>query len=298
MRVLIGPSSFGDLDDAPLRRLEDAGCEVVSNPYKRRYTKEETIALLQDIDGLIAGLEPLDRDVLASVAQRLKVVSRCGSGMSNVDEPAAKELGIKVYNTPNGPTEAVAEMTIGCLLSVMRQVHIMNASLHKGDWNKQIGYQLQGKTVAIVGCGRIGRRVAELLQPFGVTLLLVDPNVTDVATVGFEVALAVADVLLFHLAGDVCLLDTAAFSCMKEGVIVCNAARGTIIDEAALIAALKSGRVAGAWLDALPSEPYRGPLQDFDQVILTPHVASYTREGRLNMEMECVENVLRGLGLR
>jgi len=297
LRVLIGPSSFGDLDDAPLKRLEEAGCEVVPNPYKRRYTKEETINLLQGMDGLIAGLEPLDREVLASAANRLKVVSRCGSGMSNVDEMAAEELGVKVYNTPNGPTEAVAELTIGCLLSVMRQVQIMNASLHKGDWNKQIGHQLQSKTVAIVGYGRIGRRVAELLVPFGVTLLIVDPYVTDVATVDFDVALKEADILLFHLSGDDCLLNPAAFLKMKDGMVVCNAARGSVIEERPLIDALKVGKVAGAWLDALPKEPYAGRLQDFEQVLLTPHVASYTSEGRLNMEMECAENLLKGLGL-
>ncbi|NCD34509.1 MAG: hydroxyacid dehydrogenase [Spartobacteria bacterium] len=295
MRVLIGPSSYGALDDAPLKLLEEAGCEIVHNPYKRRYTKEETFALLQGIDGLIAGLEPLDREVLSAVVPQLKVISRCGSGMSNVDESAAAELGVKVFNTPNGPTEAVAEMTLGCLLSVMRQVQIMNASLHKGDWNKQIGHQLQGKTVAIVGYGRIGRRVAELLQPFGVTLLIVDPHVTDAATVNFEVALKEADILLFHLAGDVCLLDAAAFQKMKAGMIICNAARGSIIDEHALVDALKRGKVVGAWLDALPKEPYTGRLQDFEQVMLTPHVASYTREGRLNMEMECAENLIRGL---
>ena len=295
MNVLIGPSSFGALDDAPLKRLESAGCELVPNPYKRRYTKDETMELLLGIDGLIAGLEPLDREVMESTNGCLKVISRCGSGMSNVDESAAAELGIKVFNTPNGPTEAVAEMTLGCLLSVMRQVQIMNASLHKGDWNKQIGHQLQGKTVAIVGYGRIGRRVAELLAPFGVNILIVDPYVNDVATVDLDGALPVADILLCHLAGDECVLDQAAFAKMKKGVVVCNAARGGTVDEAALIDGLKSGMVSGAWLDALPREPYAGRLQAFDQVILTPHVGSYTLEGRLNMEMECAENLIHGL---
>ena len=295
MKVLIGPSSFAESDALPLERLEQAGMEIVPNPYKRRYVKEEIMRLLEGVDGLVAGLEPLDREVLKSAKKSLKVISRCGAGMSNVDQSAASEFGIKVFNTPNGPTEAVAEMTVGCLLAVMRQVSQMNASLHAGSWDKRIGFQLQGKTVAIVGYGRIGRRVAELLKPFGVDLLVVDPHVTDVPSVSLAEALPVSDVILLHLSGETCVLDAAAFSVMKRGVFLCNAARGGAVDEAALVAALESGDVAGAWLDALPKEPYSGALQHFEQVMLTPHVASYTVEGRLNMELECVENLLRGL---
>ncbi len=296
MNVLIGPSSFGEPDPAPLRRLEQAGLTIVPNPWRRRYTKEEIIALLHGIDGLIAGLEPLDRDVLAS-APSLKVVSRCGAGMSNVDQQAARELRIQVFNTPNGPTEAVAEMTLGCLLAVMRQAAAMSESLHAGRWDKRTGSQLQGKTVAIVGYGRIGRRVAELLTPFGIKKLIVDPQAASEGAMPLTEVLPQADVILLHLSGETCVLDAAAFARMKRGVFICNAARGGAVDEAALIEALNNGTVAGAWLDALPKEPYSGELCRFGQVLLTPHCASYTAEGRLNMEMECVENLIRGMGL-
>lgn len=293
-KILIGPSSFGALNEAPLKLMKEAGFEIVPNPYKRRYTKDEIINLLDGIDGLIAGLEPLDREVMKSTKGKLKVISRCGSGMSNVDQDAADKLEIKVFNTPNGPTESVAEMTLCNLLAVMRRVQIMNASLHAGEWNKQIGNLLQHKTVAMVGYGRIGRRVAELLSPFQVELLIVDPYVTDVETIPMEEALPTADIFLFHLAGEECLLDADAFAQMKDGVIICNAARGGTVDEHALVDALTSGKVAAAWLDALPREPYEGPLQNFPQVILTPHVSSYTLEGRLNMEMECARNLING----
>ncbi|MDD4737169.1 MAG: NAD(P)-dependent oxidoreductase [Kiritimatiellae bacterium] len=297
MNVLIGPSSFGEQNDRPLRRLREAGCHILPNPYKRRYVKEEIIRLLAGVDGLIAGLEPLDREVLESARGTLKVISRCGAGMSNVDQAAAKEFGIQVFNTPNGPTESVAEMTVGCLLAVMRQVAVMNAALHEGKWDKRTGSLLQGKTVAMVGYGRIGRRVAELLVPFGVNRLVVDPHAADTPTVSLDAALPQADVVLLHLSGESCVLDVDAFSRLKPGAFLCNAARGGAVDEAALVAALDSGVVAGAWLDALPKEPYAGPLQSYEQVLLTPHVASYTVEGRLNMELECVENLIRGLAL-
>jgi len=174
--ILIGPSSFAELDQSPLQKLSDAGYNIIDNPYKRRLTKLELKELLKDdVCGIIAGLEPFDRDVLKSA--KLKVISRVGSGLSNVDLESCEELGIKVCSTPNGPTEAVAELTLGGLLGMLRMIPQMNASLHEGKWEKQIGTQLKGKTVLIVGYGRIGRRVAELLRPFAVKLLIVDPNI-------------------------------------------------------------------------------------------------------------------------
>ncbi len=296
-RTLIGPSSFGALDDRPLRKLRDRGCEIVPNPVGRRYTKPEIISLLDGIDGLIAGLEPLDREVLSG--SELKVVSRCGSGVSNVDLEAAEELGIVVCNTPDGPTQAVAEMTLGALLSISRHMHIMNRSLHDGRWDKRIGGQLADKNVAIVGYGRIGRRFAALLAPFDVDVMVVDPYI-DVSnghgrSTSLDEALETADVISLHLSGEQCILDTSAFNKMRSGVLVLNAARGGNVDEQALVDALESGTVAAAWLDSLPREPYEGPLTQYEQVLLTPHAASYTREGRLNMEMQCVENLLQHL---
>ena len=299
MKVLIGPSSFGESDDTPLALLRDAGLEIVPNPWKRRYTKAEIITLLQGIQGLIAGLEPLDADVLGQ-AHGLKVISRCGAGMSNVDLKEAARLGIAVFNTPDGPKDSVAELTVGAILAGLRHLPQVNASLHAGNWDKRIGRLLGAQTVAVVGCGRIGRRVIALLRGFGCRILGVDPHVTaapeGVEMTALNEALPLADVVTLHLSGEECVLTREAFARMKPGVFVCNAARGGNVDEAALADALRAGTVAGAWLDALSAEPYKGPLQAFDQVILTPHVASYTVEGRKRMEMDCARNLLRGLG--
>src|SRR5262249_43371095 len=118
IKVLLGPSSFAEQDEGPLRKLAQNDCRVVPNPFKRKLTKQELVDLLkEDVDGIIAGLEPLDRDVLES--SRLKVISRCGSGLSNVDMDSAKRLGIKVFSTPSGPTQAVAELTVGALLALL-----------------------------------------------------------------------------------------------------------------------------------------------------------------------------------
>jgi D-3-phosphoglycerate dehydrogenase len=141
-KILIGPSSFAAVDHAPMSRLTESGCSVIVNPYKRKLTKDELITLLSEgVTGLIAGLEPLDGDVLGRSS--LKVISRCGSGMSNVDTVAAGKLGIKVFSTPFGPTNAVAELTIACLLALLREIPQITNSMHMRKWDKKTGSELR-----------------------------------------------------------------------------------------------------------------------------------------------------------
>lgn len=295
-KIVLGPSSFAEIDKTPLNRLLAAGYEIVDNPFKRKLTKTELLELLtSDVVGIIAGLEPLDREVLER--SKLRVVSRVGSGISNVDLQAAQELGIAVRSTPNGPTQAVAELTLGALLSLLRMIPLMDQALHRGEWSKKIGTQLEGKTVAIIGFGRIGRRVAELLAPFRVKLIVVDPNLTDSAAADFsrlplEQALPLADIITLHSSGEECLIGTRAFALMKTGAVILNVARGGLIDEECLVKALEEGKIAGAWIDTFKKEPYTGPLCRFPNVILTPHIGSYTLDCRKQMETEAVDNLL------
>ncbi|MFC1462393.1 NAD(P)-dependent oxidoreductase [Verrucomicrobiota bacterium] len=296
-KVLVSPSSFGKLDPAPLEALSGTGLEVVNNPYGRRLTKGEVIGLLVEVCGIVAGLEPLDEDVMTK--SDLKVISRCGSGMSNVDQDAAARLGIEVYSTPYGPTEAVAELTLGALLGLLRHVPRMDRSLHEGKWDKRIGVQLQGKTVTIIGYGRIGRRVAEVMQPFDVSILVVDPFLdgqdVEHPVMALEEALPQADIVSLHLSGEEQVLGEKEFAAMKEGVYLLNGARGGLVDEECLVKNLESGKVAGAWIDAFGVEPYEGPLTGFDQVVLTPHIGSYALECRRSMEMESAMNLINAL---
>ncbi len=297
-KVLITTSSFGKADRAPLQRLEDAGCDITLNPYSRRLTKEQATELLREggYDGLIAGVEPLDRDVLE--ASSLEVLSRCGSGMSNVDEEAARDLGIAVYSTPEGPTQSVAEMTLAACLALLRSVREKDRAVREGQWDKTPGRQLGSLTVAVVGFGRIGRRTADLYRAFGADVLAVDPaydgEVDGVPMVSLEEALRAADVVSLHAAGETQLIGGEELAMMKDDAFLLNAGRGGLIDENALREALKEGRLAGAWLDVFTDEPYGGPLTKVDNVLLTPHVGSYTIEGRRNMEMQAAENLLDG----
>ena len=294
-KVLLGPSTFAELDYSPLKRLASAGFSVVENHFKRKLTKAELIDLLtEDVEGLIAGLEPLDHEVMRK--SNLRVISRCGSGMSNVDVDAAKGLGIKVCSTPDGPTTAVAELTIGAMISLLRMIPLMDHSLRQGSWNKLIGTQLAGKTVAIIGFGRIGRRVARLLSAFNSRILVIDPFLNEAdeefPVLKLEDALPQADIVTLHASGETTIISKKEFGLIKPGAFLLNAARGGLIDENDMAESLREGRIQGAWIDTFGREPYKGPLTGFEQVILTPHVGSYTLECRRAMEMESVENLI------
>ncbi len=296
-KILIGPSSFGDASPAPVELMQSAGYEVIDNPFKRRLTKEELLDLLPGITGLIAGLEPLDRDVLSKCD--LKALSRVGSGMSNVDQDAAKELGVAVSNTPDGPTLAVAELTVGSLFNLLRQTSAMDRAMRNGKWDKRMGRQMKDLTVSVVGFGRIGRKTGELLKALGVNVIAVDPFLTE-APEGFELkplheALAQSDAVSLHASGEDTLLGKDEFASMKEGIYLLNPARGGLIDYDSLFEGLDSGKVAGVWADAHPEEPYDGKLLQYDQALLTPHIGSYSLEGRIKMEMDAAQNLLDDL---
>jgi len=299
--VAIGPSSFAEADPAPRKLLEAHGIEVKENPFGRRLTEEEIIAHLEGVDGLIAGLEPLNRKVLESAQPQLRAVARVGIGMDNVDQDGAAALEIRVSNTPDPPIRAVAEATLAALLSLSRKLTQLNGDLHERTWKKAIGMGLYQTPVLLIGYGRIGRRTGELLRAFGARLLIHDPFV-DPATlahgeelVGLHEGLAKADVVSLHAAGDNCILGGPEFDAMRDGVLLLNSARGGLVNEDALVAALDSGKVGGVWFDAFWKEPYDGPLCDYGQALLTPHTATYTLQCRLEMETAAVENLLRDL---
>ena len=258
-------------------------------------------SLLEGIEGVIAGLEEYDYEILSQ--SKLKVISRCGSGISNIDLNGARELNISVYNTPDGPTQSVAELTIGCLLTLIRDVSKTNNLMHRGKWKKVTGHQLKDMKVLLIGFGRIGRCVGKILDVIGAEILVFDPFLSDdeipknFTKIELNNGIKVADVISLHSSGEDLILGGEEFNLMKEGVFILNVARGGLIDEKELEKALNSGKVKGAWIDTFDNEPYTGSLTKYDQVILTPHIGSYTIEGRKKMELDAVQNLIRGLEL-
>ena len=300
--LVISTSSFDIDNNPPIQHLLQQGMQIITNPHRRKLTEDEIIELLSSgAVGLIAGIEPLTERVFQS-AKNLRVISRCGAGLDSVDLVAAKNHGITVLNTPEAPAQAVAELTMGFILSLLRQISQIDQSVRQGEWPRTQGRLLAAQTVGIIGLGHIGRRVARLCQAFEANVIVHDPYAnqvpTGVALMPLEQLLATADIITLHLpyAPDTHhLLNAKAFATMKPEAIVINAARGGLVDENALAEALQTGKLSAAALDVFEQEPYHGPLIECGNIILTSHVGSLARESRQRMEIEAAENLLQGL---
>ncbi|MBI5050045.1 MAG: phosphoglycerate dehydrogenase [Nitrospirae bacterium] len=295
MKVFISTSSFAKDDNRPLDMLKKAGLEISLNPYGRKLSEDEIRGFLHDVDYLIAGTEPLIHRVLES-AKRLKVISRCGTGLDNVDIKAADKLGIKVYNTPYGPTQSVAELTIGLMIDMLRRISKMDRDIRSGVWEKYTGNLLSEKKVGIIGFGKIGQKVAELLMPFGCEIVCYDIRTEDkelkIKIASLDEILRTSDIISIHVSSKEQIIGREEFKKIKKGAWIINVSRGGVIDEAELYKALKEGHLSGAALDVFEREPYTGPLKELDNVILTPHTASATFRARAEMAQIACDNVL------
>ncbi len=300
MQVLISTSSFNLDNFAQLSDLKKAGVEVKLNPFAARLTEEQVIDLLgTDTIGLIAGLEPLTQNVLKS-AKSLKVIARVGTGLDSVDLVAAKELGITVLNTPDAPTKAVAELTIAHILGLLRNVSQADRQVRVGVWKGLMGSLLETKTVGIVGFGRIGKRVATLLSAFGASVIISDAQVeqSDYPNIELDELCIKSDILSLHLPYNEAthhIINEKNLNLMKKGSYIVNISRGGLVDETALLAALKSGHLAGAALDCFEQEPYEGELRNLETVQITAHMGSYARETRDLMEQEASRLLVNAL---
>lgn len=295
MKVVVGASSFASDSDKAINLLLERGIEVVKNPYGRKLTEDEIIAHLDGADGLLAGLEPLTERVFAASPQ-LKAVARIGIGMDSVDKDAAARHGVKVSNTPDGPTEAVAEMTAAALLTIAHRIVPSNNDIHAGVWKKRMGFSVNGAKVFIIGYGRIGRRTADKLKALGAEIAVYDKFNSDISTCTLEEGLKWADVVSLHAAGNELILSEKELDLCKKGVVILNSARGGLIDEQALAQRLSSGDVGAFWGDALWQEPYKGALIGCENAILTPHISTYSTRCREDMETAAVMNLLEDLG--
>ncbi len=285
--------------------LAEAGLEVVE---RAGLAGDELASALRDCDALIvrSGTEVTAEAIAA--ADRLKVIGRAGAGVDNIDLDAATRRGIVVMNTPGGNTVSACELTLAMMLALARRLPQATARVKAGEWPRKEfqGVELQGKRLGIIGLGRIGSEVARRAQAFGMEVVAYDPYVPaerarrlEIRPVALAELLATSDVITIHTPGSADtdgLLDAAAFAAMKDGVLLVNCARGSIVDEAALAEALRRGTVAGAALDVFRTEPPSdNPLLAFDQVIATPHVGATTLEAQANVATEIARQVVDAL---
>jgi D-3-phosphoglycerate dehydrogenase len=255
--------------------------------------RAQLLDAITDVDAvLVRSATRIDAAALAA-AQRLKVVARAGVGLDNIDVPAATKAGVMVVNAPTSNIVSAAEHAIALLLAIARNVAPANAALKRGEWNRSryTGVELLDKVVGVVGLGRIGVLVAQRLAAFGVSLLAYDPYVqaaraahVGVRLVPLDELLRESDFITVHLPKTpetIGLIGEEQLRLVKPGVRIINAARGGIVDEQALYAALKEGRVAGAALDVFAQEPCTdSPLFEFDSVLVTPHLGASTHEAQ------------------
>jgi len=303
-KVLITTSSFSLGNFAQAKSLHDAGISIEVNPHGRRLSEDEVAELVAtDVIAILAGLEPLTDRVL-SKAKSLRVIARCGTGLDSVDLQAASRLGIDVFNTPDAPTQAVAELTIAHMLNSLRHISTTDSNMRSGKWTPTMGSLLATKTVGLIGVGRIGSAVAKLAQAFGARVIGFDPVVSShnsVELLSLDEVLNQSDIVSLHVPiNDQThhIVNASAISRMKPGSIVVNVSRGGLIDESALHDALKSQHLSGAALDCFEDEPYSGPLLQLPGVHVTAHMGSYARETRDLMEVEASTNLVNGLRKR
>lgn len=302
--ILITTWPFAVTDKRPLRALQRAGFRVLEPARRKKIklTADEVRHWLARADGVIAGTEKFDTRMLAAAGPRLRFISRVGIGVDNLDFHACARHGIAVAYTPGASTEAVAELALGLMLDCLRGVTGADAGVRTGNWSRFIGRELAAQTVGIIGLGRIGRRVAQLLQPFGCRVLANDlkPDrafarrhgitLTTKARIYREAGVVTLHVPLTPLTRG--LVDAATLKKMRRGSVLINTARGGLVDEPALAAALKRGHLAAAGLDVFAQEPYHGALARLPQVVLTAHMGSCTDRSRVAMETGAVNNLL------
>ncbi len=293
------------LAEAGLEILRQAGMEVDElDPDERSRLPE----MIPEYDALVVrSMTRVDRALLEA-GSRLRVVGRAGIGVDNVDVAAATERGILVVNAPTANLVSATEHTFALLLALVRNVPPANASLRRGEWKRKqfLGSELQGKVLGVVGLGRIGQGVAMRARAFGMEIAAYDPFLDSAAARRLEVELTDLDALLAR--ADVVtlhtpltdqtrgLIDADRIASMKQGAILVNCARGGIVDEGALLAALEEGRLAGAALDVFSEEPPSDPrLVEHPRVVATPHIGAQTREAQRRVATETAKMLLAAL---
>ncbi|MDD6794490.1 MAG: D-2-hydroxyacid dehydrogenase [Clostridiaceae bacterium] len=287
------------LEAAAIKELQDAGVEVVNEHIEAEVLGEE----LKSFDGVVVrSATKITKDILDKEdGGKLKLVVRAGVGVDNIDLVAAKDKGITVRNTPNASSNSVAELALAHMFAVARFVNISNVTMRNGEWNKKKykGVELSGKTLGIIGMGRIGRSLAEKATSLGMTVVYTDlfGKQENLPYDFYEMKdlLGKADFISLHVPYDKtkgALIGEEEFKAMKDGVYLVNCARGKVVDEKALLDALNSGKVAGAAVDVFEQEPtLNEELVNHPNVSVTPHIGASTKEAQDRIGKEVASTI-------
>lgn len=298
--LLITARSFGFASNRAMEALHAIPGLVVEKPkHTAAFNEEQMCELVPGRDAVIVGTDRVSAKVIAA-ADRLKVIAKHGVGVDNIDVAAATEVGIIVTNLPGMNDLAVADMAFGLLIALSRGIGLVNNRIKNRDWSKVLSHDVSGKTLGIIGTGRIGQAMIRRALAFDMTVIAydVEPNNEAAEALGFvyvpfEELIASADFISLHVPlrpGTEGLIGAAELARMKPTAYLINTSRGGVVDEEALLKALKEGTIAGAALDVYSSSfPERKEVYELENLIVTPHIAAYTYETLESMDMALVE---------
>ena len=304
-KVLVTPRSYGKNNPALFAMLKDAGYEVVGNETGGIMSKEQILGAIPDCVGVILGVDPFDADVIAA-APKLRAIAKYGVGVDNIDLEAAKARGIKVSRTVGANSEAVADYALALMLALSRKVLPIDKRCRQGDWGKITTIDVSRKTLGLFGLGAIGRHVARRAQGFSMKVMAYDvcwdedyARANGIERAEPERIFREADFISLHLpllpeTRD--FIGEAEIALMKPTAVLINTARGGLIDENALLKALKENRIWGAGIDAFMHEPPEDKMWfELDNVVLGSHCAASTVGATENMGTMATENLIRDL---
>lgn len=294
------------LHERAIEVLKNAGFEIVYEEYP---DETRLLELVGDVEAIVVRSKPKVTRKVIEAAPKLKVIGRAGVGLDNIDLEAAKERGIKVVNSPGASSRSVAELAVALMFSVARKIAFADRKMREGIWAKKqaMGIELEGKTIGVVGFGRIGYEVARIAHALGMKVLLYDPypNEERAKEVGgtfasLEDLLRESDVVTLHVPlidATYHLINEERLKLMKPTAILINAARGAVVDTGALVKALQEGWIAGAGLDVFEEEPLPKdhPLTKLDNVVLTPHIGASTVEAQMRAGVQVAEQIVEAL---
>ena len=303
-KIFISVYPFAKYDRLPLNLLEKKGFQISINPYSRKLTPEELLKYAQNAQGLIAGTEKLN--LLINSNSNLKIISRVGIGLDSVPLKLCKKKNIAVSYTPDAVTNAVVDLTIGLIINVLRHISFLDRKIRLHEWDRLYGKSLKECIFGIIGVGRIGKKVTEMLSYFNPKAILLNDiknktpfinslNYKNISLVSKEEIYQKSDIISLHVPLTSLtrhMINSDSLSLFSKSAYLINTARGDLVCEKALFKALKQKNIQGAALDVYSNEPYKGNLTKLENIILTHHIGSCSYDSRLNMELEASKDII------
>ena len=304
-KVLIATRSFGSTSPKPVQMLQDAGVEIVWVDANSPSVQDDILDLVPETSAIIVGLVPITKKIIEK-SSKLKIVTMYGVGVNHIDLDAARKKGVIVTNCPGSNDQAVADLTMGLMVTVARNIPRIDRDIRNGYWNKYLGGELWQKRLGLIGLGNIAKGVVHRAKGFDMQVSAYDPYASPatadaygVQLQSFEEVISQSDFVSLHAplteeTKD--MFSSEQFKMMKPTSYLINTARGGLVDEQALYIALKNGEIAGAGLDVFVEEPLKNSrLVELENVVLTAHTGTHTKESIERMGTMAVENVLRVL---